>query len=176
VIGSSSGSQYTSGIIVSNYYARNSSADDTVVTAADPLTTGFITGGGYLVNQSSSGQYPGDPGLKSNFGFNVKYNKGGTNLQGQMNTIVRNGGRVYQIKGNSVTSLATTPSRARSTQPSRVRRPGPSTTRGSIQDITNPAGADLDRRQRDAPGDDDRQGRARNRRRRRERHVEAPPR
>jgi hypothetical protein len=40
-----------------------------------------------------------------NFGFNVKYNKNKTNLQGHANIIYRNGGRVYQIKSNSTTSL-----------------------------------------------------------------------
>jgi hypothetical protein len=45
-------------------------------------------------------------GQKTNFGFNVKYNKSGTNLRGQVNIIVRNGGRTYQIKSNSITSLA----------------------------------------------------------------------
>jgi hypothetical protein len=29
------------------------------------------------------------PGTKNNFGFNVKYNKSNTNLQGNINTIVR---------------------------------------------------------------------------------------
>ena len=38
---------------------RNSSADDTVVTVAKPLTTNFITGGGALINQSSAGLVPG---------------------------------------------------------------------------------------------------------------------
>src|SRR5439155_719009 len=37
---------YTIGIIVTNYYTRNSSNDDTVITVAQPGTN-FITGGGY---------------------------------------------------------------------------------------------------------------------------------
>jgi hypothetical protein len=68
----------------------------------------------------------------------VKYNKSGTNLQGNINIIVRNNGRVYQIKGNSMTSLATqvcTPSGCpTSTSPSTATFNG----KASIQDITNP--------------------------------------
>jgi Bacterial Ig-like domain (group 3) len=99
-------SQYTIGIIVGNYYTRNDSGDDTVVTVSQPLVSNFITGGGYLVMQNSAGLYPGQTGTRNNFGFNVKYNNSGTNLQGNLNVIVRNAARVYQIKGNSMTSLA----------------------------------------------------------------------
>jgi hypothetical protein len=48
---------------------------------------------------------PGATGPKMNFGINVKHNKSGKSLQGSINIIVRNGGRVYQIKGNAMTSL-----------------------------------------------------------------------
>ena len=96
---------YTVGVVVTNYYTRDWSEDDTVVTVAQPGNN-FITGGGYLVMSSSAGQYPGASGTKNNFGFNVKYNKSKTNLQGNINTIIRNNGRVYQVKGNSMTSLS----------------------------------------------------------------------
>ncbi len=111
---------YTIGIIVNNYYTRNSSLDNTVVNIAQPGNN-FITGGGYLVMTSSAGQAAGAAGTKNNFGFNIKYNKQGTNLQGNINTIVRSavcvpglnclsstplGGYVYQVKGNSMTSLS----------------------------------------------------------------------
>jgi subtilisin-like proprotein convertase family protein len=105
-IGSANSQSFTVGIRVNNYYTRDSSADDTVVTVSKALGTEFITGGGYLVLSSSAGQYAGAPGSKNNFGFDVKYNKSGTNLQGHINTIVRNGGRVYQIKGTVMTSLS----------------------------------------------------------------------
>jgi len=92
----------------------------------------MITGGGFLMNQASGGQYPGQTGLKTNLGFNIKYNKSGTNLQGNINVIIRNGGHVYQIKGNSMTSLAN--------QINSSGSGGTSTFNGkaSIQDITNP--------------------------------------
>jgi hypothetical protein len=71
---------------------------------------------------------PGAVGQKTNFGFNVKYNKGGTNLQGQVNIIVRNGGRTYQIKSNSITSLAATSATGTATFNGKA----------NIQDITDP--------------------------------------
>jgi hypothetical protein len=98
------GTPYNIGIVVGNYYTRNNSDDNTVINVYIPLSN-FITGGGFLMMQSSAGLYPGQAGTKNNWGFNVKYNKQGTNLQGNINTIVRNNGRIYQIKGNSMTSL-----------------------------------------------------------------------
>jgi hypothetical protein len=77
-------------------------------------------------------------GSKNNFGFNVKYNKGGTNLQGNINTIFRrteNGiVRTYQIKGNAMTSLSVDPSVT-------ATHPYPTATfngKANITDITNP--------------------------------------
>jgi len=99
---------------------------------AKPLASSFITGGGYLVLSNSAGQKAGNAGSRNNFGFNVKYNKRGTNLQGNINIIVRrteaDGLHVYQIKGNVMTSLAVQPG------------PGTATFNGkaNIQDITNP--------------------------------------
>ena len=87
---------------------------------------------GYIVLSNSAGLKAGDAGTKNHFGFNVKYNKQGTNLQGNINTIVRrteaDGLHVYQIKGNSMTSLAV------------QTLTGTATFNGkaSIQDITNP--------------------------------------
>jgi len=40
-----------------------------------------------------------------NYGFNVKYNKNKTNLQGHANVIFRVGTKVYQIKSNAIQSL-----------------------------------------------------------------------
>jgi hypothetical protein len=125
--------QFTIGIIVNNYYCRNSSDDNTVVTVAKPLGDLFITGGGYLELTSSAGIKAGTAGTKNNFGFNVKYNKAKTNLQGNINTIVRRleAGeiRVYQIKGNAMTSLV-------------VNENCPKTAifngKANIKDITNP--------------------------------------
>src|SRR2546427_5739726 len=100
--------------------------------------------------QNSAGTIAGDPGTKNNFGFNVKYNKSGTSLQGNLNTIVRRKEsdgiqHVYQIKGNSMTSLAVSQlvsgswvsgcTDATSTSPCKAQFNG----KANIQDITNPA-------------------------------------
>jgi hypothetical protein len=110
-IGNADSESYTIGFIVNNWYTRNSSADDEVVTVKKP-TAGSIGGGGFLINSSSEGTYAGDAGHKTNFGLNVKYNKSGKNLQGNVNIIVRrtetDGLHVYQIKSNSIDSLSIT--------------------------------------------------------------------
>jgi hypothetical protein len=115
---------FTIGIVVNNYFTRDASVDDTVITVSQPLSN-FITGGGYLQmtspTTSSAGFAAAAAGTKNNFGFNVKYNKQGTNLQGNINTIIRStliaspsgcqapGLHVYQIKGNAMTSLSVDP-------------------------------------------------------------------
>jgi hypothetical protein len=97
---------FTVGIVVDGYYTRNAATDNAVVTVSKPLASQFITGGGYLLlDSTSAGTYKGDAGSKNNFGFNVKYNNKGTNLQGRVNTIIRRGGRVYQVKANNLVSL-----------------------------------------------------------------------
>jgi hypothetical protein len=141
-IGNSDSVSFTVGIIVNNYYTRYASVDDTVVTVSKPLTSNFITGGGYLVLTNSAGLKAGTTGTKNNFGFSVKYNKTGTNLQGKINTIIRRleaDGivHVYQIKGNAMTSLSVKPSpclKATATSKCTAVFNG----KASIQDITNP--------------------------------------
>jgi photosystem II stability/assembly factor-like uncharacterized protein len=118
--------QYTIGIVVSGYYTRNSAEDNTVIDVAQPIPSNFITGGGFLALTNSSGLMPGDQGSKNNFGFNVTYNKKGTNLQGHLNIIVRSSGHVYQIKGNAVSSLGV------------INNQANFTGKSSIQDITDP--------------------------------------
>ena len=82
--------------------------DRTVLTVYKPVGD-FITGGGHIKPTLSSGKYASTPGLKSNFGFHVKFNKNGTNLQGGMNIIFRkmagNKVQLFQIKTNSMSSL-----------------------------------------------------------------------
>jgi hypothetical protein len=127
--------EYTVGLVVNNWYTRDNSTDNTIVTVAQSVA-GSITGGGYLVNELSGGQYAGDVGKKTNFGFNVRLDKNNA-PKGQINTIVRRGGRVYQIKGNAMTSLTTkvcTSGAASSTCPGTATFNG----KANIQDITNP--------------------------------------
>lgn len=102
----------------------------TVVEVVQPGSNS-ISGGGYLVLQRPAGLIAPDVGSKANFGFNVKYNKSGKNLQGHINTIVQSNGRVFQIKGNAITSLAVKASAS----------PATATFNGkaSIRDITDRA-------------------------------------
>jgi hypothetical protein len=108
-IGSQDSKDYTVGMTVNNYYTRDSSYDNTVLTISK-LGTGMVTGGGYIVNQASAGSYAGTNGARTNFGFNVKNNKTGKNLQGHVNAIIRRleGGvwKTYQITTTATDSLA----------------------------------------------------------------------
>ena len=132
-IGTADSQQYTIRTIVSYYYARNNQYEDAVVTVSKPYPNSFITGGGYLIMLNSGGLYPGAPATKNNLGSSVKNSSNGH--KGNINTIIRNNGRVYQIKGNAMTSLATQP----------VANPSPATPatatfngKANIQDITDP--------------------------------------
>jgi hypothetical protein len=66
----------------------------------------FITGGGHIIPSDSKGEYASDAGKKVNFGFNVKWNRSVTNLQGNLNLIFRRAGKVYQIKSTAMNSLS----------------------------------------------------------------------
>ncbi|MGH8992936.1 MAG: MBG domain-containing protein [Acidimicrobiia bacterium] len=106
-VGTTGSTQYTIGIVIGGNYSGGDSGENVVVTVALPIATNFVTGGGYLLNgANSAGVYAGTAGSKTNFGFNAKFNKGGSNLQGNVNIIVRSSGRVIQFKGNSPTSIS----------------------------------------------------------------------
>ncbi len=132
-IGNADSDSFTIGIVVNNYYDRNASTDNAVVTVSKPLGTNFITGGGYLVlTDQSAGQYAGGAGLKTNFGFNVKYTNSGSNLKGKVNIVVRAAdGKVYQIKTNAIETMA-----ANNSNP--LARTAVFTSKASITDITDP--------------------------------------
>jgi hypothetical protein len=97
---------HTVKVTIGGYYKNAASNDGNGVLEVAQTGPGMITGGGYLIATNSSGIKPAAPGSKNNFGFNVQNtSKGAKGLKGSFNTIVRNGGNVYQIKGNSMTSL-----------------------------------------------------------------------
>jgi VCBS repeat-containing protein len=128
----SGSTQYTVGIKVGGYYTNSlSAADEFTVVTVSQAVNGMITGGGYLVNEKSFGQYAGTAGQKTNFGFNVKYTKSLTNLQGSINTIIRSGGKVYQIKGNAMSSLTTNLTTA-------TAKTATFNGKANLRDITNP--------------------------------------
>jgi trimeric autotransporter adhesin len=132
--GSQDAASYTIGTrVVGDFYTRNAASDLTVYTVSKALASSFITGGGFLLNPSTTGgQVGAAPGRRTNFGFNVKYNKSGTNLQGQINTIIRTTeGRTVQVKGNAMTSLSAQTAKAPATAVFEGK--------ASIQDVTVPA-------------------------------------
>jgi hypothetical protein len=110
--GSDPSATYTVGTVVNNYYDQNAPAYDNQLITVTLAGTGFITGGGHIINSASAGQYAGTAGAKSNFGFNVKFNKNKTNLQGHVNLIVRRlvagAWKTYQIKSNAINSMGVT--------------------------------------------------------------------
>ena len=104
--GSGGSAEYQITTTVSGYYTDSTSNVPTVIEVADPTGT-FITGGGYLNEANSAGSNPAANPSKMNFGFNVKYNKNGTNPQGHVNIIYRSGGHVYQIKTTATDTFGT---------------------------------------------------------------------
>jgi hypothetical protein len=142
-IGTQNSQSYNIGIVVDapGYYTQNVAEDDQIITVSKPLLD-FVTGGGYLVLQTSAGPKAGNVGSRNNFGFSVKYNKNGTNLQGNINAIVRrteSDGKLHtnQIKGNAMTSLSINTATT-------TMHPHPTAVfygKASIQDITNPLAA-----------------------------------
>jgi hypothetical protein len=76
----------------------------------------------------------GNVGSKNNFGFNVKFNKKGKSLQGNVTTMIRktevDGLHIYKIKANKIQSLAV--------QPSASGGKATINARASIQDVTDP--------------------------------------
>lgn len=94
---------YTINAVLGGNYAGLS--DTAIVNVTQPNQANFITGGGYLALTASAGTYAGTSGSRNNFGFNVKYTKNGSSLQGNVTVLVRRGTTVYQFKGNSLTNL-----------------------------------------------------------------------
>jgi hypothetical protein len=133
---------YNIGIRVNGYYTRFNSAEFTTVVVSKPIATNFITGGGYYISSDSAGKYTSAPNEKNNFGFNVKYNKALTNLQGSINLIIRNKEasdnkvHVHLVKGNVISSLVVTLPKVGPVSPN---NPAIATVTGkaNIQDITD---------------------------------------
>jgi hypothetical protein len=82
--------------VVGNYYT--SGTDEDVLVVFDP-SLGFTTGGGWFY-------WPGTS-EKTNFGFNMKYNKKRTNVQGSL-LLIRHvaPGEKYRVKSNALYGLS----------------------------------------------------------------------
>ncbi|MDQ6608209.1 MAG: T9SS type A sorting domain-containing protein, partial [Bacteroidota bacterium] len=127
--------EITVGVVVDGYYTRDNTSDNVVVTVYRP-NGDFITGGGTITPTLSVGSMKSDIGAKTNFGFNVKFNKSGTNLKGNMNIIflrTENDGKqhVYQIKANAMQSLGVNATNPNSQTANYV-------SKTNLTDITNP--------------------------------------
>ncbi|UCH58259.1 MAG: hypothetical protein JSV61_08520, partial [Anaerolineales bacterium] len=81
-------------IVDGGYY---SGADESVLVVYDP-SLGFTTGGGWFY-------WPGTTD-KTNFGYNMKYNKKGTNIQGNLLLIRHTEEGNYRLKSNALQGLA----------------------------------------------------------------------
>ncbi|PKP46131.1 MAG: hypothetical protein CVT94_15715 [Bacteroidetes bacterium HGW-Bacteroidetes-11] len=106
---SSGGETFEVWVSAGGYYT-GATSDLTLVTLALPGSE-FVTGGGHVVlGNNSAGTYAGTSGSKMNFGFNMKWNPSGRNLQGNINVIFRryvNGEwKKYQIRSNKINSMA----------------------------------------------------------------------
>ena len=87
---------YTAQVTVDGGYYTG--ADEDVVTVFDP-SLGFTSGGGWF-------NWPGT-GDRTNFGYTMKYNKKGKNLQGNL-LLIRHlpDGTKYRVKSNALDGLA----------------------------------------------------------------------
>ncbi|MBM3176819.1 MAG: fibronectin type III domain-containing protein [Bacteroidetes bacterium] len=89
----------------SNYYKGDDRLNMNILTLGVPGLE-FLSGSGFIIQQNSTGALAGTAGQKMNFGFHMKWNNSGQNLQGQLNILYRrieNGvTRLYLIKSNAI--------------------------------------------------------------------------
>ncbi|RYE19098.1 MAG: T9SS type A sorting domain-containing protein [Sphingobacteriales bacterium] len=96
-------------MIGGNYTGAGCSETQALITLSAP-SADFTTGGGYIFNNMSKGTLGiarGEITSKNNYGFNLKWGNNLKNLQGNFNTIIRQGGKQYQVKTNKPTYLLT---------------------------------------------------------------------
>jgi hypothetical protein len=124
-----------------NYYQGYDRRDMNIVTLAVPGSD-YVTGGGHYILESSKGLYAGTTGKRMNFGFNMKWNKSGKSLQGQINIIFRrmveNELRIYQIKSNAVDAMTVSNTTLTEAGVSRSYSTALMTTKANLTDITDP--------------------------------------
>ncbi|MDQ6608195.1 MAG: T9SS type A sorting domain-containing protein, partial [Bacteroidota bacterium] len=92
-----------------NYTGADCNETEALITISAP-SLDFTTGGGYIFNNKSKGSIgiaAGETPSKNNYGFNCKWTNNLKNLQGNFNTIIRQGGKQYQVKTNKPTYLTT---------------------------------------------------------------------
>ncbi|HEY0677289.1 MAG TPA: T9SS type A sorting domain-containing protein, partial [Chitinophagaceae bacterium] len=92
-----------------NYSSGTCNETNALITISRP-TNDFTTGGGYIYNNKSKGTIgitANETPSKNNYGFNLKWGNNLKILQGNFNTIIRQGGKQYQVKSNKPTFLST---------------------------------------------------------------------
>jgi hypothetical protein len=120
----------------SSFVLGNNCTDNALVTVSTKVD-GFVTGGGYILQNNTCKTYggPSNVGYKNNFGFNIKYNKAGTKPQGTWTSIFRrmeNGVvHTYQLKSTQASSLTVSQFTATSYRASFTF------TGGNLKDLTN---------------------------------------
>ena len=145
---SSGGKIFQVWVGASDHYT-GADAGPTPVTLALPGQD-FVTGGGHLVVTNSAGTYAGTLNSKMNFGFTMKWNKSGKNLQGNINIVFRKWQlyndvwqwRVYQAKSNAINSMAVVEVGANGqaisgTNPAAFRK-AIINTKANLKDVTDP--------------------------------------
>jgi hypothetical protein len=87
-----------------DYYAGRLA--EGVLVIFDP-SLGFTTGGGWFYWPGSEDAEAGYPGDRTNYGFNVKYNKKGRQVKGSL-LLIRHlaNGSLYRVKSNAMSGLA----------------------------------------------------------------------
>jgi hypothetical protein len=122
-----------------NYYT-GTTLQGSLVTLALPGQDN-VTGGGHLDITNSAGCYAATTGSKMNFGFTMKWNKSGKNLQGQINIMFRKlvSGQwhTYQIKSNAINSMSIVPTTVAGVNYNIAYI----TTKANLTDVTNPNSA-----------------------------------
>ncbi len=101
-LGSASSKQFRVGVVVEGHYTGV--AADAVIQVSKP-TTLKVTGGGYLVQQTSAGTYAGARGEKANFELEAQFNSQLTQLKGSIQLSTRHAGRELQIDSTALQSL-----------------------------------------------------------------------
>lgn len=116
-----------------SYYCGKDEGEPVVFVLAMPGGD-FVTGGGKYIHTQSAGVYAATAGTWMNFGFNMKWNKSGKNLQGNINVVFRTGSKIYHIKSNAINALAV----SQITQGGLTYNTGIMTTKANLTDITDP--------------------------------------
>jgi hypothetical protein len=99
---------YVVGIVVGNYYERDHAMDNAIVQVYQ--TSGaYMTGGGKIVPNQSSGQYSCTQSKITNFAFDVAFDEAGAISHGHATVLLRKATgdvvKSYEIKSNLITKV-----------------------------------------------------------------------